>query len=78
MHTVHYARDVKNDHGFPDAALSIFFSVNAPPVEVAEEAIIDNFFESLEWNEHESDPTVCLIDYGDLLNIINWDKRWVY
>lgn len=68
------------------------FSVNNYNAELswAQKRIIDNFFDSLQWdarlpdNEDGSlgaltDPTVDLISYGDMLNyVFDIENRWVY
>lgn len=80
MHTVYFARDEENDHGFPDSALGILFSVNDYTAKLnwMEQRIIDDFFDSLDWTTTDVDPTVSKIPFGDLLKVVNWNHRWVY
>lgn len=44
----------------------------------AEQEIIDTFFESLQWTEIGKDPTVDIINYGSLMTLVNFEKRWIY
>jgi carbonic anhydrase len=78
MHTVHLATATKS--GFIAAAMGIMFSVNdyTPGVSEADVAIIDNFFESLEWTNTASNPTVSKIPYGQLMMMFNMRDRWTY
>jgi hypothetical protein len=78
MHTVHLA--VGKNSGFIAAAMGIMFSVNdyTPGVSEADVAIIDNFFESLEWTNTASNPTVSKIPYGQLMMMFNMRDRWTY
>lgn len=40
-------------------------------------AIIDTFFDSLEWADQE-DPKVAAVPFGDLMMMIDTNNRWVY
>ena len=77
MHTVHYP---KQDNGYLAAALGIMFSVKSYTAQLtaAERMVIDNFFDTLQW-EKDGKPVISnLIAYGDLINIIDFNNRWVY
>ena len=78
MHTVHLPAEPMN--GVKYAAMGLFFSVNDYNIDVNpwQEAIIDNFFESLKWEETEADPIVAEVPYGDLMNMVDMNNRWVY
>jgi len=78
MHTVHYPTSVVN--GFIASAVGIMFSVNDYTIDVtpAQEEIIDTFFEQMQWNTTDSSPYVDLVSYGDLMNMVDTDNRWVY
>jgi hypothetical protein len=44
-----------------------------------EQAVVDNFFESLKWRDLSgTDPVVDLIAYGDLMRLVDFDNRWIY
>ena len=50
MTTVHFNAETDHEvHGFPDAALGIFFSVEkfTAKIDEAQVAIIDNFFDTM-------------------------------
>ena len=78
MHTVHVPQNVSNNMHF--AAMGILFSVENYNIELsyAEQKIIDNFFDSMVWNETSKTPLVDLITYGDLMNLADMRSRWVY
>jgi len=62
------------------AALGIMFSVKSYTAQLtaAERMVIDNFFDTLQW-EKDGKPVISnLIAYGDLINIIDFNNRWVY
>ena len=41
--------------------------------------MIDNFFETLQWDNFSNEPVVSnLVAYGDLLSIVDFHNRWVY
>jgi carbonic anhydrase len=69
MHTVHYPKNAKN--WFIAAAMGIIFSVQDYTAELswAEQEIIDNFFDSLKWDDVTSadGPSVDLVTYGSLM-----------
>ena len=76
MHTVHVAEEVQG--GIPFAAMGIFFSVNkySRKMEEWETAIIDEFFESLQWQDEN--PVVHKVTYGKLMNMVDMNNRWTY
>lgn len=70
------------DEPYIAAALGINFSVskhNANATD-AEVMVIDNFFDSLRWDDDSSsEPTfVNNVAYGNLVNMVNFHERWVY
>jgi len=77
MHTVHYAPQAKG--GIIAAAMGIFFSRDKfhPRVTEDEVAIIDAFFDSLEWDKN-GDRQVSKVLYGDLMMMVNMRTRWSY
>ena len=78
MHTVHLAVDEKS--GFFAAAMGIMFSVNnfTPGVTNADVAIIDEFFESMNWPENSKTPHVEKVPYGKLMMMFDMRNRWTY
>ena len=82
MHTVHYPRASDGDQGgYIAAALGIMFDVNDYTAQLsdAENMVIDNFFESLQWDEESSEAIVSdLVAYGDLVNVVDFHNRWIY
>jgi len=64
---------------FKYAAIGVLFSVNDYNVKLskAEQLIIDTFFETLDWAKTD-DPTVNLVTYGDLMNMVDLSNRWAY
>lgn len=92
MHTVHYPKvqasppnadgsDFIKETGYLAAALGINFSVNkyTAVLSEAERMVIDNFFESLSWDDVSKTPVVSnLVAYGDLITLVDFDNRWVY
>ena len=77
MHTVHLAEDVIS--GFEYAAVGIIFSVSeyTAKLSTAEQKIIDTFFDTLDLSKTD-DPVQSLITYGDLMNMVDTDNRYVY
>lgn len=79
MHTVHLAVDKKSD--FIAAAMGIMFSVNnpTPGISSSDVAIIDEFFESLNWDKISADhPLVEKVPYGKLMMMFDMRNRWTY
>ena len=79
MHTVHLPTIKKNE--FFGAVVGIIFDVEDYNADLwwAERRIIDTFFESLQWDNTADDSvTVDLVAYGDLMEMINHNQRWVY
>lgn len=77
MHTVHLAEDTLNGFGY--AAVGIIFSVSeyTAKLTAAERKIIDTFFDTLDLSK-ETDPVASFITYGDLMNMVDTDNRYVY
>lgn len=60
--------------------MGILFSVNdftakLNPIEIK---IIDDFFESLQWDTEEQDYLVQDVKFGDMMNMIDMTRRWAY
>lgn len=80
MHTVHYPKE-KDSSGYIAAALGIMFSVDKhnAVLSTAERAVIDTFFDSLQWDVLDGTPVVSdIVAYGNLVNIVDFDNRWIY
>jgi carbonic anhydrase len=77
MHTVHFPKNAKG--GIIAAAMGIFFSTNRYTARVseAEEAIIDEFFDSLMWDK-TGDQRSPKVTYGNLMMMVNMRTRWSY
>ena len=79
MHTVHTPKEVKND--FKYAAVGILFSVEdyTSNLSWSEQALIDTFFDTLKWSDLSDDgPTVDLITYGNLMELVDTNNRYIY
>ena len=79
MHTVHYPKTPEG--GFIAAAVGIMFSVNDHTAELSteEEDVISAFFDGLKWDDESGDAVVSdLILYGNLMEMVNSNKRWMY
>lgn len=59
--------------------MGILFSVTKYNVKLtkAEQLVIDTFFETLDLSKQD-DPKVNLITYGNLMNMVDMNKRWIY
>jgi len=82
MHTVHNPNPAGNPMDgemFIASAMGIMFSVKDYDQSVTAEqiAIIDGFFGSLELTSF-TNPKVKQSTYGDLMNMVNKENRWVY
>jgi len=83
MHTVHYPKVADPTNGYIAAAVGIMFSVNDYNAKLtwAEEKIIDNFFENINFDAITAADVSAPVDwilYNDLLSLVNTDNRWVY
>ena len=61
--------------------MGIIFSVNDFTAELtwAEQTIIDTFFDSLKWDDMSDEgPTVSLVTYGNLMELVDNKNRWIY
>lgn len=78
MHTLHLPETPVG--GIKYAALGILFSVNKPNIVLDpwQTKVIDDFFDQLEWTTTDSNPTVDEVSYGKLMNMVDFDERWVY
>lgn len=80
MHTVHFPKEGETyENGFIASAMGIIFSVDKYTADLsfAEQAIVDNFFDSLKWSDTGS-PTVDMVTYGSLMEMVDFENRWVY
>ena len=61
------------------ASVGILFSVNDFNIKLskAEQMVIDTFFSTLDWDNIEN-PKVNLITYGDMMNMVDLNNRWIY
>jgi len=81
MHTVHFPADVEPGtlvDGYIASAMGLIFSVDNYDWSVTDEQreIIDRFFDNMQWED--SNPIVDEIAYGELMEMANFNKRWVY
>ena len=78
MHTVHLPPETKR--GFFAGVMGVIFDVSKYTAELTddEEAIIDNFFASLDWDNVNSEPTVDMTHFAELMNLIDTSNRWIY
>lgn len=78
MHTVHTAATTLEKFGY--AAVGIFFSVASYDKTIDKDTVlvkkIDDFFDSMSWDKN--DPKVAKVPYGDLMEAMNWNERWMY
>ena len=42
------------------------------------EKVIDDFFESLQWDKIDMDPIADDIGFGDLMKVVDFENRWAY
>jgi carbonic anhydrase len=77
MHTVHFPKKAEN--GIIAAALGIIFDTEKydPSVTDEQRVIIDKFFENLLLG-NQQDPTSKEIAYGELIDAIDTENRWIY
>ena len=61
-----------------EAAVAIMFSVNnhSPNITEHEQATLDKFFAQLRFETEN--PQVSRIDLGQLMDMLQWDNRWIY
>lgn len=80
MHTVHLNDPTEAANGFIAAALGIMFDVDDYTAQLSEDeiAIIDGFFDSLDWSDTEGVPAAAMVPYANLVNMVDFDNRWVY
>jgi len=79
MHTVHFPpAGVTPEEGFIASAMGLVFSVDKYTADLtfAEQQVIDIFFESMKWTVNG--PTVDLVAYGSLMEMVDFNNRWVY
>jgi len=82
MHTVHLPKledGEVNESEFFAAAVGIMFDTsNHDAVDEGEEEILTRFFDSLNWEDDQTDPIVSEIPYGEVMNMVNSGSRWTY
>ena len=78
MHTVHLPAETEN--GFMAAAVGIMFSVTEHTADLseAEKMVIEAFFDGLKWDDETGAVASDLILYGDLMNMVDSNNRWIY
>lgn len=78
MHTVHLPKE--NEGGFMAAAMGIMFSVSDFTADItqSQQDIIDAFFDGLKWNDETGSVESDLILYGDLMEMVDGNNRWIY
>lgn len=82
MHTVHFPKAAKG--GVIAAAMGIMFSTDkyTADLEADDIAIIDNFFDSLQWAKDgkpvTTDQYSPKVTYGDLMMMVDMRTRWTY
>ena len=85
MHTVHFPTDSSESGkaGFIAQALGIFWSTDNASMKWEElnqyqKDVINDFFESLNWDKTDGQWFANEVRYGDLVMMVNTDDRWVY
>jgi len=79
MHIVYFPKTPEG--GFFAAAVGLMFSVNDHNAELSTEEVkvVDAFFDGLKWDDESGDAVVSdQILFGDLMEIVNFNKRWMY
>jgi len=83
MITLHTPSEETGD--FLYGAIGVLFSVEDYTADLtyAETIIIDTFFTSLQWDYEDpagadADPVVDLVSYGNLMELVDMNNRWVY
>ena len=76
MQVFHKADDF-DDTNIKYAAISIMFSVEEfEEIDQAKNGTFQKFFEHLKFDH--SDPTVPIIGFGDMMDQVDFEKRWIY
>lgn len=84
MHTVHVpdglGTTADGGNGFIASAMGLVFSVDKFTADLtfAEQQVIDIFFDSMKWDKTGESPTVDLVAYGSLMEMADFNNRWVY
>lgn len=83
MHTVHVPDGLGLEDGgggFIASAMGLVFSVNQYTADLtfAQQQVIDIFFDSMKWDKVGESPTVDLVAYGSLMEMADFNNRWVY
>ena len=62
------------------AAMGIMFSVSDFTADItqSQQDIIDAFFDGLKWNDETGSVESDLILYGDLMEMVDGNNRWIY
>ena len=79
MQVYHDAKEFNDTAKIKYGAVSVFFSVKNYDLSVstAENDTVKDFFKNLKFDDL-GDPVVDLISFGELMNIVKFDQRWVY
>lgn len=80
METIFDADPYNDAKDFKHGAIGVLFSVGSANIKLsrAEQLVIDTFFETLDWSNDSLGPTVNLVTYGDLMEMVDLKNRWVY
>lgn len=80
MQTLHSPEADAAANNITAAAIGVLFSVDDYTADLteAEVEIIDTFFQSLQWTITDADPEVDLISYGNLMELLDMNNRWIY
>lgn len=44
----------------------------------AEQKVIDNFFDSMKWEDLKGNPVVDVVNYGVLMGMVDFNNRYTY
>jgi len=81
MHTVHEAKeDPGTVDGISHAAVGILFDAKyfTAKLSWAEQQVIDNFFDSMKWDDVTGEPQVDVVNYGVLMTMVDFNNRYTY
>lgn len=81
MHTVHTAADPPGARdGIAHAAVGIMFDTKYYTAKLAwaQQKVIDNFFDSLRWDELTGAPVIPVANYGVLMTMVDFNNRYTY
>lgn len=86
MHTVHVAKEDPDVKLTPEgkkighAAVGILFDTKYYTAKLswAQQKVIDNFFDSMTWDDVTGAPIVPVVNYGVLLGMVDFNNRYTY